>query len=249
MRMKNRTRHRAFTLVELLVVIGIIALLISILMPSLAKARVRAIEVQCLSRHRNLMNALFMYVDANNGWGPPSALLVNDGPIDWTCWTSNRFLGQYVNNRNDRKDSAASTTEINCPLYQGSSCGDNGIGINVHNGNNWFRSQGGMSKFTARQRPANQIITFVDVYNGSGWEKFYFDDKGSNSAGGLATAMVAYRHGNDTVASFADGHAETFTGTVPNTDSTTATVIPTYMYSGLHAAYLDKSITYKATLP
>jgi prepilin-type N-terminal cleavage/methylation domain-containing protein len=241
--------HRSksgFTLVELLVVIGIIAVLMAILMPALAKARVKALEVQCLTRHRNLMNAMFMYVDANNGWAMPAALLNIDGTNYWMCWTSNRYLGQYVNNRNNNKDGPASTTEINCPLFQGTSCGNNGIGIDIRNGNNWFR--GGL-KFTSRQRPADKIIVFVDVYDGFQWEKYYYDEPGPyNATGGTTNGMVAYRHGNvDTVASFADGHAEVFTGKVQK--STNPTVIPTYQNSGLHAAALDGSITHKPNLP
>jgi len=63
-------RRRRFTLVELLVVIGIIALLISILLPSLSRAREEGRRTVCLTGLRSFGQVLNMYASANNGRVP-----------------------------------------------------------------------------------------------------------------------------------------------------------------------------------
>jgi len=61
-------RREAFTLIELLVVIAIISLLVSILLPSLNRAKGLAKEVLCLTRQKQIGYAFSMYADDNNDY-------------------------------------------------------------------------------------------------------------------------------------------------------------------------------------
>jgi prepilin-type N-terminal cleavage/methylation domain-containing protein/prepilin-type processing-associated H-X9-DG protein len=114
--------RRAFTLVELLVVIGIIAILVAILLPALNRARESAKTLKCMSNLRVIAQASMQYSIDNNNCFLPSIIWkdVADGaqPADW--WAHLLVARKYLPRQ--QIDSANSPMAVNsvlvCPSVQ-----------------------------------------------------------------------------------------------------------------------------------
>jgi prepilin-type N-terminal cleavage/methylation domain-containing protein/prepilin-type processing-associated H-X9-DG protein len=214
---------KAFSLVELLVVMGIIVILIAILLPALARSREQAKSTQCLSNLRQLGQAAFAYTSENAGSFPPALASLTQ------CWDfdetdpNNIVAGILWNGRTN-------VAVQQCPSYDGKSFGTN----DPYTGYNYNTSYIGCgfgeltplgnphvipAKLGSLRRPA-QVAVFGDAMSSghpiNGANKFMRSPvlMAQTDIGDIfnPTARLAgtqgYRHLGCTNVCYLDGHAE-----------------------------------------
>ncbi len=109
-----RTR-KGFTLIELLVVIAIIALLMSILMPALMRAKEHGKRTVCANHVRTLGMANAIYADQCDGWYVPIVYRPPSGTLTWPANPLFRTLVGYKDREGDADSHWHAPKEFRCP--------------------------------------------------------------------------------------------------------------------------------------
>jgi len=169
-------KQRGFTLVELLVVIGIIAVLVGILLPALSKARDQANTVACASNMRQFYLVWTMYADDYQQSALPGYYQVSSGEVDWWQY---QLIGQELGKA-------------------GSFNGNGATGINGYNIGNWTIMASILRCPAADHSDDPDESTYTNTNN---WAGDYFGDylyndymgvfkEATNGSGTLMTAAA-----------------------------------------------------------
>lgn len=238
---KSSFRRGGFTLVELLVVVAIIALLVSILLPTLGRAKEQARIVSCMSNLRSLGLGFAFYSNENNDWYPAGSGWGGDPP------TWDRTLQPYYDNYglllcvSDKTDRSAYTNDyprsyainIDVAWMGPSTYGDNQSP--PYGGDSDFPWPGWTHSKSEVDSPADTILLadmweswyygprplpgLYNWYQGSG---IFFYRWGSGSGYDNEFRQVTYNHRNEDAANFlfCDGHVNTLAEDNPNVAAT-----------------------------
>lgn len=216
---------RAFTLIELLVVISIIAVLISILLPSLSAARAAARRTQCLNNLRSMQIGLTMYLDQESKGLLPEVLPIVE-PTDFGSDYVNqndpsllRIMGRYIDAPMPERDPASPLPEDQRPFmvefpYK---CPEDRVSDDVESG-----GQSVHESFGTSYAYLPGLVMFALELSGAAeagklarpvtlvWNDFIDSNKRRLSLPVLYDADDWHTRGNGTnrLASYTDGHAD-----------------------------------------
>ena len=232
---RTSTNRSAFTLIELLVVVAIIAVLISILLPSLSRAREAARAVKCASIEKQIGLANHMYADANNERFVP----VNTTQADYYKWW---FNPSFARSMSLRFDSSVGYTQqppypeqLTDPAFEDPSPGaipeQATYGANLTNVDNYIDDGSGYGNYAEGNTldwtngfqvfrngvssPANKIqysgATYFQLLQRGGNHETHWDPHGElHTLEGAEPFAIAYRHNGAANILFFDGHAERY---------------------------------------
>ncbi len=208
-----------FTLIELLVVVAIIVLLLSILLPSLGRARAQSRQVACLNNMRQVALLTQFYAADNNGMAPIRGTVVNGGVVaawPYLLWPYAKKSQEAPPAKSYKPDLYWKNTVFNCPeqiQVNGIARGSD-LGL-IYAMNTWLKTpvdnQCILQRANVCMRLYSQgrsdIFLYVEHASNDSTVAYTWSHYTINSLQHSATRLPNSHMGN-TNAVFVDGHAE-----------------------------------------
>lgn len=189
-----------FTLIELLVVVSIIAVLASLLLPALSRARMMARSTGCKNNLKQFGLGLIVYTDEEADYMPPAYMDTAhgwSGSINWP-----EFLFPKMNVPSPANHNSRSTWPLACPEVKGQLItSDDKTYAYARNSQifrNFIFAKYGHNTYDVAIADMSVVSSFLDA------------NKESTGPGTGAEANIAYRHVNRANTAYLDGHVSDF---------------------------------------
>ena len=211
-----------FTLIELLVVIAIIAILASMLLPALNKARETARQSSCLSTQKQLSMAVLLYVDDYDDWVPSAATSYNWQETGAKIWFARAGNGTYGHTWNYDISPYINYKKITHEKTAVWSCPSAYIEFPDLRTPPWshFQMNIKMGWLSPPQCKINRVskpsftVMLGDANNSSSGQAFLTPRRGATSNTSASTMLSARHRGYSNVI-FLDGHGQSIHGADP----------------------------------
>lgn len=224
-----------FTLVELLVVIGIIALLLALFLPALSRARGVAQRLACLNHLRQLQTCWLLYAGDHHGILPPNLSVYDlssgepipglDLRLTWCAGNAQKDLDTTNIEEGYLFPYNRSTAIYHCPADKARVEGTSVRHTRSYNmsqsvtGVSFGRVLGNLPTFQnlaqIRRPEPGKLFVFIDVHEDQITDSLFGIPLPGDSWDGIWFDLPANRHQNGCNLSFADGHVEHWKWAVP----------------------------------